>query len=72
MMRFDEIMDDLCVAIAAAVDAADNEDGAPYDALRKIQDDIYCLADTNMTRAEFDDMKALYEGARVAGLVGKP
>lgn len=59
-----------------AVKAADNEDGAPVDDLRAIKkklDDIHrdlnSLCDHGMTRRDMQSARALYEGAKVAGLV---
>jgi hypothetical protein len=49
--------------------AAGNEDGAPVDALREIAAEIDSLIDHGVTRAEMRDMLALYEGAKLAGLV---
>lgn len=46
----------------------DDEDGAPVHALREIAAEIDCLIDHNCTRAELRDAKALYEGAKAAGL----
>lgn len=69
MTKYQDAMDDLNEAIYAAVRAADNEDGAPIHALREIAAEIDCLIDFNCTRKEFEDHKALYEGAKLAGLV---
>lgn len=67
-MTYDEAMEQLNDAIYAAVRAADNEDGAPVTALKEIAADIDCLIDHGCTRATLNDMKALYEGAKLAGL----
>ena len=69
-MTYDEAMTALNDAIYDAVRAANNHDGAPVEALREIASDIDCLIDTGLTRRAFNDMKALYEGVRQAGLVG--
>jgi hypothetical protein len=69
-MNYDEAMRDLNDAIYAAVRAADNEDGAPVAALREIADDIDSIIDHGVTRAVMKDMRALYEGAKLAGLTG--
>lgn len=69
-MTYDEAMRELNDAVYAAVRAADNHDGAPAAALRKIAADIDSLIDTGLTRAEFADMRSLYEGAKLAGLTG--
>ena len=68
-MTYDDAMHELNDAIYAAVRAADNEDGAPVEALKKIASDIDCLIDHRCTRAELADMEALYKGAKQAGLV---
>lgn len=68
-MTYDEAMEALSDDIYAAVRAADNEDGAPVTALKEISADIDCLIDHGVTRATLNDMKALYEGAKLAGLV---
>ena len=69
-MTYNDAMHELNEAIYAAVRAADNEDGAPVMALREIAADIDCLIDHGCTRRAFEDMKALYEGAKLAGLTG--
>lgn len=84
MTDYDEAMRDLDTAIyvaarnanTAAVAAA-NEDGMPAEALSAIRGkladiaaDVDCLIDHNCTRAEFDSARALYEGAKLAGLTG--
>lgn len=68
MTKYQDAMDDLNEAVYAAVRAAGNEDGAPVGALREIAAEIDCLIDFNCTRKEFADQKALYEGAKLAGL----
>lgn len=68
-MNYDDAMTALNAAIYDAVRAADNHDGAPVHALREIAAEIDCLIDHNCTRAELRDAKALYEGAKLAGLV---
>lgn len=67
-MTYDEAMIDLNDAIYKAVRAADNEDGAPVAALKLIARDVDCLIDHRCTWAEFQDAKALYEGAKLAGI----
>lgn len=68
-MTYDDAMADLNDAIYAAVRAANNEDGAPVEALKMIARDIDCLIDHRCTWAELQGAKALYEGAKLAGLV---
>lgn len=70
MTEYFEAMHELNDAIYKAIRAADNEDGAPVVALKEIAADIDCLIDHGMTRRAFEDAKALYEGARLAGLTG--
>lgn len=69
-MTYSEAMRALNEAVYAAVRAANNEDGAPAAALRNLAAEIDCLIDHGMTRAEADDARRLYEGARQAGMVG--
>lgn len=69
-MTYEEAMSALNDAIYDAVRAADNHDGAPVEALREIAADIDSIIDHGVTRRAFNDMKALYEGARQAGMVG--
>ena len=64
-----EAMEDLNRAAYAALRAAGNEDGAPVDALCEIAAEIDSLIDFGVTRAEMDQMRALYDGAKLAGLV---
>ena len=66
---YKKAMEDLNLAAYAALRAAVNEDGAPVDALREIAAEIDSLIDHGVTRAEMQDMLALYKGARLAGLV---
>lgn len=68
-MTYDEAMTALNTAIYDAVRAADNHDGAPVHHLKEIAAEIDCLIDHNCTRAELRDARALYEGAKAAGLV---
>ena len=68
MAKYDEAMHDLNNAIYAAVRAANDEDGAPVEALKAIAADIDCLIDHRVTVKEFNDMLALYKGAKAAGL----
>jgi hypothetical protein len=69
-MTYDEAMVELNEAIYAAVRAADNHDGAPVQALKEIAADIDSIIDHGVTRSVMNDMKALYEGAKRAGLTG--
>jgi hypothetical protein len=62
-------MEDLNRAAYAALRAAGNEDGAPVDALREIAAEIDSLIDHGVTRAEMKSIRALYDGAKLAGLV---
>ena len=66
---YQDAMEDLNRAAYAALRAAGNEDGAPVDALREIAAEIDSLIDHGVTRAEMRDMLALYNGAKLAGLV---
>lgn len=67
-MTYDEAMRALNEAAYAAFRAAKDEDGAPVNALREIAADIDSLIDHGMTRAEMKQARALYEGAKAAGL----
>ena len=64
-----EAMEDLNRAAYAALRAAGNEEGAPVDALCEIAAEIDNLIDHGVTRAEMQDMLALYKGAKLARLV---
>jgi hypothetical protein len=66
---YQEAMEDLNRAAYAALRAAGNEEGAPVDALCEIAAEIDSLIDHGVTRAEMQDMLALYKGAKLAGLV---
>ena len=66
---YQEAMEELNVAAYAALRAAGNEDGAPVDALCEIAAEIDSLIDHGVTRAEMQDMLALYKGSKLAGLV---
>ena len=66
---YKKAMEDLNLAAYAALRAAGNEEGAPVDALREIAAEIDSLIDHGVTRAEMQDMLALYKGAKLAGLV---
>lgn len=66
-MTHDEAMRALNTAVYDAVRAANHEDGAPAAALRELAAEVDHLIDHGMTRAELKDMKALYEGAKLAG-----
>lgn len=69
MSKYMDAMHELNEAVYKAVRAADNEDGAPVSALRELAAEIDCLIDHGCTRRAFEDMKALYEGAKLAGMV---
>lgn len=69
-MTYNEAMEALNEAVYAAVRAADNEDGAPVEALRELAAEVDSLIDHRMTRAEMNDARRLYEGTRQAGMVG--
>lgn len=69
-ITYSEAMDALANAAYAAVRAADNEDGAPVEALRELAAEVDCLIDHGMTRAEMDAARRLDEGAKLAGMVG--
>jgi hypothetical protein len=66
---YKKAMEDLNLAAYAALRAAGNEEGAPVDALCEIAAEIDSLVDHGVTRAEMQDMLALYKGAKLAGLV---
>jgi len=68
-MTYDEAMMELNDAAYTALKAAMNADAAPVQALREICAEIDSLIDTGCTRAEFAAHRALYEGAKAAGLV---
>jgi hypothetical protein len=67
-MTYADAMQELSAAAHAATKAAANEDGAPYHALRHITGDIDSLIDHGATVKEFASQRALYEGAKRAGL----
>ena len=67
-MTYQDAMAALNDAAYAALRAAQNEDGAPADALRELAAEVDHLIDHNCTRAEMRDAKALYDGAKLAGL----
>lgn len=69
-MTYNDAMLTLSGAAQDAIDAADNEDGAPVDALKLIARDIDSIIAYGSTWAEVQDAKALYEGAKQAGLPG--
>ena len=69
-MNYDDAMHALNTAVYVAVKAALNEDGAPVESLKLIARDIDCLVDHRCTWAEMQDARALYEGAKLAGLTG--
>ena len=66
---YKKAMENLNLAAYAALRAAGNEEGAPVDALCEIAAEIDSLVDHGVTRAEMQDMLALYKGAKLAGLV---
>lgn len=82
-MGYEEAMEDLASALADAQVAAarawrisKDQDGAPvkeiadiYDSVTDLTVDAESLADHGVTRATLNDMKALYEGEKLAGLV---
>lgn len=67
-MTFEEAMENLANAAWLAVKAAENEDGAPVDALRYLAKDADSLWCYRMTADEFAKAQALYRGAKLAGL----
>lgn len=67
-MTYEDAMHDLNRAAYHALRAAQNEDGAPVNALKEIAADIDYLIDTGMTRSEYRAAEALYKGAKLAGL----
>lgn len=69
-MTYEDAIQELLMAAQQATKAADNEDGMPVDALRDIVAEVECIIDHNCTRAEMRNAKALYDGAKLAGLVG--
>ena len=66
MTSYSEAMRALDDAAYAAVRAANNEDGAPVEALLELAAEIDCLIDHGMSRAEMADARRLYEGAKIA------
>lgn len=75
-MTYTEAMNALNAAVYDAVRAANTEDGAPVDEIRKIKvkldaiaKDVESLLDTRMTVQQYVDAEALYKGAKLAGLV---
>jgi hypothetical protein len=67
-MTYDEAMKNLNVAVYDAVRAANNTDGAPVEALKLIARDIDSVIDHGVTWAEMQSIRALYKGAKLAGL----
>lgn len=67
-MTYTEAMQALNTAIYDAIRAANNEDGAPVEALKLIARDVDSLIDHGMTYAELRDARRLYEGAKQAGV----
>ena len=73
MTTYDYAMHSLNYAIYAAVRAADSEDGAPVEALRKMAADIDSLIDHRCTHEQMRDAEAMnlfYDGPQMAGLTG--
>jgi hypothetical protein len=68
-MTYDDAMKALNAAIYDAVRAAGNDDGAPVEALKLIARDIDSLIDHGVTWKDMQDMRALYEGSKLAGLL---
>lgn len=68
-MTYREAMRALNEAIYDAIRAANNEDGAPVEALRGLAVEIACLIAHNGTREERAVAWALFEGAKLAGTV---
>lgn len=69
MSEYDEAMHELSAAGHKAAKLAQSEEGAPEYELRELAAEIDCLLDHNCSRKDMADAKALYEGARQAGLV---
>lgn len=67
-MTYNEAMQELSALAHKATRLAGSHDGAPYHALRELTAEVDCLIDHNCTRAELRDAKALYDGAKLAGL----
>jgi len=70
MTTYEYAMTALNDAIYTAVRAANNEDGAPVEALRRMAADVDSLIDHRCTVAEMRDTMAFYNGAKLAGLTG--
>jgi len=70
MTEYNEALHELNDAIYRVIRLASTEDGAPVAALKEIAADIDCIIDHGCTRRAFEDAKTLYEGAKLAGLVG--
>jgi hypothetical protein len=70
MTDYNEALHELNDVIYRVIRAANSEDGAPVAALKEIAADIDSIIDHGMTRRAFEDAKTLYEGAKLAGLVG--
>ena len=68
-MTYDDAMAVLNEAVYSAVRAANIEDGAPVHHLREMAAEIDCLIDHRCTRRELADARALYKGAKLAGLI---
>lgn len=70
MSDYTKAMEVTRLCLLAAVRAAGNEDGAPEAALRDLAAEFDSLMDHGVTRSEMRSMRALYDGAKAAGLVG--
>ena len=68
-MTYDEAMHELNEAVYRAARLADSHDGAPAHSLRELCAEIDCLIDHNCTRAELAAAEALYNGAKLAGMI---
>lgn len=68
MTEYIEALQALNEAAYKAMRAADNEDGAPVEALRQIAWDTDYLVDHGVTRAEFKRLRASYDAENAAGL----
>lgn len=69
MSTYSDAMQALSEAVYAAIRAADNEDGAPVEALRVIARDIDSLIDHGVVYAEIQRRYAEYRGLISAGFL---
>lgn len=69
MSEYLEALHELNDAAYALLRAANNEDGAPIATIRSLCRETDCLLDHGCSVKEFEDAKALYEGAKLAGLL---